>query len=588
MGKIIQTIKKNLNVLLKNKLSLVILFLGPLLIILMMGFFYYNNNVYNINLGVYMSDKNNENTIIFLDEIKASGLNVIEYESKNSCDESLKNGFAHACLIFPENFEIKENKTNEIIIRLDESRGDIVSITQNLLVDQISAISQNLQIKYTNELINVISKAELNSLESNDMLNNLTLINDNLKKTNNLIEKQIIQIDYAYRPENLDIDKVDVRIEKYNDSLYDFVLDTNLILNDTYNGLTNLSTLLSSSNNTIVYNRIINDAKTNIDTAMTKTNAMKTDYYFTKLQSDFTILKNNLENVKININDLTVKLDEDLKANQLESENIDSFVLNMRNNNNELLNNISTITVRDPLSIVRAVSVKVDNLVPNSTVHLNSLLPSLIVSLIFIISIILSSTFVLGERKSMAFFRNFMTKTSAIKFLLSDFITLVLIVFVQISIIILMYYIFFLRMITKEMFYLEIAILPIISVFVLIGMLIGYLTNNETANVILSFFVIFIFLAFSGLLLPIEILSKYLLNITLLNPYLLSEAVVRNILLFQTSIVNLKLELMIIGMYVLILFFINLIMESINKKRGIYTAYVSFELAIKKKFKKKN
>ncbi len=584
MGEVIQTIKKNLKVLLKNKLSLVILFLGPILIISIMGFFYYNSNVYNINIGInYPDEKNNTDINLFITSIKNSGFNIIEYKDINLCSESIKGGVVHACIVFPEGFKIEENKTNQITVKLDGSKGDIISITENLLLDQIAKASEEIQIKYTQDLINAVEFSENQTLTQKDNLQKLKIVNSKIKNSNSEIEKQLVQLTFTFRPEKMGVLDVESRIDSFNTSMFNFIESTIEILNQSDTYLSNISFILSSSNeseNNELRN-LVDDTQDEVRTAIQKTQGMKADYHFRKLTEDFTKLSETLTETKEKFDELTNTIDKSINSNSDISTSLDTSIDELISSNNNILNEVAKIQVRDSLSIVRPIEIKIDNVIPNSKVHLTSLLPSLIVSLIFIISIILSSTFVLSERKNMAFFRNFMTKTSAFKFLLSDFLTLVFIVFTQISIIIFIYYIVFVRSFTKEIIFLEIAIIPIISIFVLCGMFVGYLTKNESSNVILSFFIILIVLAFSGFILPIEILSASLIKLTLSNPYLISESIVRKIILFGSSFSSLKFEFLMLSLYLVLMFLVNFILESFSKKRWLYQAYVSLELKFK-------
>ena len=53
MKKINEVLKKNYNVLLRNKFSLATMIFGPILIIFILGFLFNNQNSYNINVGLY-------------------------------------------------------------------------------------------------------------------------------------------------------------------------------------------------------------------------------------------------------------------------------------------------------------------------------------------------------------------------------------------------------------------------------------------------------------------------------------------------------------------------------------------------------
>jgi len=152
--------------------------------------------------------------------------------------------------------------------------------------------------------------------------------------------------------------------------------------------------------------------------------------------------------------------------------------------------------------------------------------------------------------------------------------------------ILLIYYVLLTHNFSLQFFNILFLIIPTILTFILIGMLIGYLSNNSQANIILSFLTIFIMLAFSGIMLPIELLSQKVISITTLNPYLISESILRKYLLFGNSISSLRFELIALSIYIFIFGMISIFFESIIKKRSIYQYFTSLQLAFHKKREK--
>ena len=555
-----------------------------------MGFFYYNNNLYNINLGVYIPDKNNTNSQIFMENLKQSQLNIFESSSITDCENDIKNGLVHACIFLPEDFKITENKNNTITVKLDASRGDIVSITENLLINQLSTASKKIQISYTQELIDTINYSENKINQNNQKIIQLNQINNEIKTQTKNIEVIMAQLALTFSIETLDISNIDDRITRANSTIVEFVDKTLPMLNISVNSMTNLSTIinseLNSSSTKTELQKLIKIINANLDIAKGRTESLQDTYHLKKLFEETNELETNLYKIKENMDKLTANIDTLITNQKNNTNQIKLITKDIETNNNDILIKINNLYVKDASSITNPTQINIQNIIANSKTHLTSLFPALIISLVSIISIILSSTFILSERKSQAHFRNVMTKNSAFNFLLSDFLTLLLIVFLQIITIVIIYYTLFLKTFNTNVLFLAIALIPIIGIFILLGMINGYLTSNESTNVITSFFIIFILLAFSGQLLPLEIIPKYIVEIITYNPYLISESIIRKLLLFDTSFLNLKLELILIISYISILFLTNYILESISKKRFLYQIYVSSNLSIKEKITK--
>ena len=104
------------------------------------------------------------------------------------------------------------------------------------------------------------------------------------------------------------------------------------------------------------------------------------------------------------------------------------------------------------------------------------------------------------------------------------------------------------------------------SVFILLGMLIGYMfKSGETAN-IASVSLGAILLFFSNTILPLETLPTSLRNIVQFNPYITGEVALRKILLFNQGLdVVLPQIYTLVGYIVLLLATVYLIREFTKK-----------------------
>ena len=169
MGKIIQTIKKNYKVLFRNKFSLFILLLGPIILTFLIGFFYFNSNSFAINLGVHSPDDSEFNTF-FQTELAKSDFSVLKFNSQLECEDAIKSGILHACIYLPKNFNINDSSNNDLILKLDTSRGDIVAVTENLINDQITKISTQVQIRNTDKLLDIINHSEQRQSRDLDLI----------------------------------------------------------------------------------------------------------------------------------------------------------------------------------------------------------------------------------------------------------------------------------------------------------------------------------------------------------------------------------------------------------------------------------
>lgn len=588
MRKISQIIKKNYKVLLRNKFSLFILLLGPILLTFLIGFFYFNSNSFAINLGVHSPDNSQFNTF-FNSELEKSDFSIFDYKTQIECEDAIKSGLIHACIFLPNNFSIDDNLNNNLILKLDTSRGDIVAVTENLITDQITKISNQVQIQNTEKLLSIINESETLIDYTNLELNKIKTLNNDLKNSNSKIKIQTDKFEDLLDSKTLGIDDLSSRFGGLNSSIHARSGEGLVALNLTDSKLTEALSKLGDLNSTDSTLESIEDlvkaSRTQSGSGESKFKSIQNSYYLKELGKIIVGVEDKLGSAAKDSGDISGDVSLNLNSNSNSLDNATSILTNINSKGDEFKTSISTLESKNAKTLMTPISIDTQNIVANSSVHLVSLFPSLIIGLVFIISLIMSSMFILTERKNKAHFRNFMSKNSAFNFLIGDFISLCSIVFLQAGLIVSLYHFWFLKSTDYIQFMILLGmILPVISIFVLVGMLIGYLTKNESSNVILTFLVILGFLTASGKILPIEALSHSVAKIAINNPFLLGEGMIRKFLLFDVNIISMKSELLLIASYSVIFLLINFILESFSKKRFLYGVYTQLFLGIKNYF----
>ncbi|MFA6088428.1 MAG: ABC transporter permease [Candidatus Woesearchaeota archaeon] len=162
--------------------------------------------------------------------------------------------------------------------------------------------------------------------------------------------------------------------------------------------------------------------------------------------------------------------------------------------------------------------------------------PMLFFLLVMFISILFSTTFVNNEIKSLGRFRTNISPADFLVRELGTFVSLFLIVFVQ-GIILLM--------ICKFLYQIDIfsSIIPIllililgISIFVLLGMIIGYMIKKEEISILFSISVMVLLLFYSSFLKPIETINISYQYIIVNNPFVICIDLFRRVLFFNMQL----------------------------------------------------
>ena len=116
----------------------------------------------------------------------------------------------------------------------------------------------------------------------------------------------------------------------------------------------------------------------------------------------------------------------------------------------------------------------------------------------------------------------------------------------------------------------EIAILITIisSIFILFGMLIGYIFKSEETSTVAGISTIILFLLFSSILLPVETLPSIIGSITKFSPFVVAEIALRKIMIFDLSIALSISELLVLSIYFVVLSSVVILAQSLIRKRS--------------------
>ena len=160
------------------------------------------------------------------------------------------------------------------------------------------------------------------------------------------------------------------------------------------------------------------------------------------------------------------------------------------------------------------------------------------------ISILLSNTLVMMEKHSPAYFRNFITPTKNITFILATYFTSLILVSVQILIIICISSFFFQSNLLSTLLITIPVIIIITTFFTFTEMIIGYIFTSEETSTLAAISIGSIFLFLSNVILPLESMPDYVQRVAQFNPFVLSETLLRRSIIFMRILYHcIKLEI---------------------------------------------
>jgi hypothetical protein len=183
--------------------------------------------------------------------------------------------------------------------------------------------------------------------------------------------------------------------------------------------------------------------------------------------------------------------------------------------------------------------------------------------------LMLSSTLVVVEKKSRAFFRVFTTPTRNQFYIWTTFFTSFTVVMIQLLIIYGLMKAFFIDFQTSQLLTNALLLVIATSMFTMMGMGIGYVMKNQQGANMVSIAMGSLFLFLSNIVLPLETVSSYLQIIAQYNPFVIASDVLRQSIIFQTPISSLYYELGLLSAYTVVIFILIVFFHNLSKTKFV-------------------
>lgn len=591
--KVFKVTRKNLKLLMRSKTSMLVVVLGPLLIMLLVGFAFNNNTASKLTIGYYADQKTNL-TNSFLSAL--SGNNnfiLIQYPSDSQCIDMIQQGKVHLCIIFPNDFRIDNNKTNELQFYVDQSRANFVYSVIDTVSTKIDLTSSQLSYQMTNDLIGVIDNTKRSNTEQLVRIAKIkTSIADISTKLGG-VESKLNNVDLTATSVSMgpitdastqlkaDLDKLKV--------VANYLIDNG---NTTANVALGYSDIghNASSKLTSFQSGLVSSQK-DIDTA---SNSSDVDYnnllsVLDTVSAGVTALNNKLAAAKSATGDSSQAIADNMKALGEVQTSVDDLKALIETNNAQ----INALKVTSAQSIVNPIHTTIKP-VSTKSGNLSFIFPYFIILIIVFIGIMLSSNLIIMEKTSKAYFRNFTTPTKDLTFVMSVFLTSFVVVLLQLVFIMALAYYFLHTSLFSNMLLTGLLLLAAISLFTLIGMIIGYMFNSQDAVTMASISVGSVLLFLSNLILPLENMSVVIQGIARYNPYVICSELLKKLTVFESPMKDVYVDFIIIAVYLVVLFALVMLIEKASKIQFISKKPITKQLArhrdqpIEKYFKLKN
>ncbi|MBI2129001.1 ABC transporter permease [Candidatus Woesearchaeota archaeon] len=573
--KLFSIIKKNFKLLLRSRTSALIVILGPLLIILLAGIAFNTSKSYSLNIGTY-SPGYNALIDSFIEKLTDKQFAVRRFETEKSCIDAIKKGTIHTCIVFPKDLDFENpSLENEIDFHVDYSKINLVWIILDIVSSKISSRSRELSINLTTVILDKLDRTK------QELQNDLIVIDALVAKNKDMNDK-VSEVKASLSSMQLSFNKNDLKADEIAAKTAELNSKTTLLMNYSSASIATTQQLIDNVNNVVgmmgsnasgkgILVSSASDAQTQVtdlSSSISNISSLISSY-----NSDVASL---LSVMQASSQDLQARLD---KANSLKSsasgkldaiksklDKASSELSAVKNSVRNIIANIESTKVKDAQSIVSPVKTKISPVTPETS-NLNYVFPSLIVLVIMFISILLSSTLVMMEKMSRAYFRNFVTPTRDATFIFSAYLTNILILILQLIIILAISTIFLREIVLLGLLKSLPLLLLITTIFTFIGICIGYLFNSEETSTLASISVGAIMIFLSNLILPLESMPDYVRQVAAYNPFVISEVVLRKLMVFNSPFIVIKNEIGMLIAFVVLFIGLTLGAQQLMKHR---------------------
>jgi len=562
MIKLFELIKKNFKLLLRAKISALIIFIGPLLLVSLLGLAYSQSSIFTLSASVY-SESYSDLSESLITKMINKDFKVTKEVSFDSCIGAVKRKESQACIIFPPGMNANAQMKSEITFYVDYSQMNIVWLVLDVISAKVSEKSDELSKEMTGDLLSRLGFVEDRLTAGQAKLDSIISAAGHVKNSSETMETGFKRLDITV--DFTGIDAASQSGESNNASLIlsraasrasGIIDELKDHLDDMESSVAAIESRVNDSEVTD-YLEDIDDDIDSVEEAITNaTDSINLDISnasakLGSIKASFELINTRLSETKVKIDRVRRQRDDLMLEFDRLSSDIDGMMVSISSLDSilaECLEKVSSVKGRSADNIASPITTRIEPIATQKT-HFNSLFPTLIVLIIMITGILLATTLVVVEKKSKASFRNHLTPVSSMVFDLSNYFTTLFVLFIQLLLFVSVSAFFFETDVLTSIWVVILIIFIASTVFIYIGMFIGSIFNTEETANLAAITVTTILLLFSSAVIPIESLEGFVKHMALWNPFVISELLIRQTVIFQLGISHVWMNTAILAGY---------------------------------------
>ncbi|MBW2972671.1 ABC transporter permease [Candidatus Woesearchaeota archaeon] len=579
MIKLLELIKKNFKLLVRSKASSLVIFIGPLLLVSLLGLAYSQSDVFTLTASVY-SDGYSELSESLITKMTNQNFRVVREESGDNCVGSVKRKESQACIVFPPGMEASGEKTYELTFYVDYSQINLVWLMLDVMSAQVSERSEELSKELTSDLLDRMVFVEEKIGLGKGSLDTLSAAADSTKTSSEGMRTGFQKLDISVDFSGIDVAGSKNSSDELAGLLSNISEQIEWLEDETEGAISSIESSVAAVeaavNDTGILAELedIDDAGDDIEEALSNASAAIKDASsnasaaIAGVKASFDLIGQKLSETNSKISNVKKERDDLLPQFDSISSNIESITASVnaaKSNLDEALAKVTAVSGKSAESIAAPITTRIEPVATQKT-HFNSLFPTLLVLVIMITGILLASTLVMVEKKSKAFFRNSFTPTSYLMFNLATYLTSLIVLVIQLILFVSVSAVFFETEVLASLWLVLLLVFLASTVFICIGMFVGFVFRTEETSNLASITLIAVFLLFSSAVIPLESLPSYLKDIAMFNPFVMSEMALRQAVIFQFSISKVLSSVGLLAAYAAGIFILLVVLQSALKR----------------------
>ncbi len=565
--KIFRIIKKNFKLLLRSKITAIVVVIAPLLIILLAGVAFNNkDSESDLIVGIYLQ-KNTTLSASFMAQLENSSFEITHFSSEQECKDAIKQSNIQACMVFPEDFEIMQDRQAELFVYADYSRTNFVFYLVESISKSLNTKTSELSVGLTTQILDALDNAKQKNSEASLKLVQMKSSLEELENSADTLKSKLDAINAE--KENVGITDISSSLVNLKSDIDDLKQDgvdaVGIAIEAGEAALDEYPDISDWGNNNETYNILI-DARDLNDSLIVKTHnesIKEINEMLATIDAASEAVK-KIEDKLAKVKDFKTSGSTDLSSIKTKLTSLKSDAEAIKSSLEGVNQQISSLSITSAERIVNPIKTNLQPVV-TETNNINYMFPYLIMLITMFVCILLSSTTIIMEKKSKAYFRNFTTPTSDLVFIISTYLTNIIIVVLQLFVLFVLAKFALGIPIINNLHFSILALFIGITLFTAIGMGIGYWFSSQEAAIMLSMSVASIFILVSNLILPLEVMPATIQAIAGYNPYVMLSELLRQLIIFNIIPNTIAFTMVILASAAILIFLIIILIQKVSK-----------------------